>query len=206
MSATVTAVPDDPAPSAELRDRFAQDVPPLLDVLARGARRLTHNDADAEDLVQATVLHAYTGFHTFRAGTNLRAWLFRIMQNQWINSYRWKERRPAELLQGEITDRDLVASGAHTSHGVRSAEDEVLDAFGDDDVRAAIGELSEGFRMVLFYADVEGYTYAQTAVLLNIPIGTVMSRASRARSQLRRSLARMGEERDRAQVAVDDAA
>jgi RNA polymerase sigma-70 factor (ECF subfamily) len=188
MNVTITGVRADPEPDAELKARFAEDVPPLLEVLARGARRLTHNDADAEDLLQVTLLHAYTGFHTFRAGTNLRAWLFRIMQNQWINGYRWKERRPAELLQGEITDRDLAAYGPHASHGVRSAEDEVLDNLADTKIRAAMRELSEGFRTVLYYADVEGYTYAQIAAILNIPIGTVMSRASRARTQLRRSL------------------
>lgn len=206
MKVTITAVPADPEPDSDLKARFAEEVPPLLDVLARGARRLSHNDADADDLLQATLLHAYTGFHTFRAGTNLKAWLFRIMQNQWINSYRWKERRPAELLQGQITDRDLAAAGAHTSHGVRSAEDEVLDAFGDDKVRAAMSELSDGFRRVLYYADVEGYTYAQTAALLDIPIGTVMSRASRARAQLRRSLTGVGSGRDRLQAGADIAA
>jgi RNA polymerase sigma-70 factor (ECF subfamily) len=191
MELTVTAVRAGPTPGAELKARFAEEVSPYLDVLTRGARRLTHNDADAEDLLQATLLRAYTGFHTFRAGTNLRAWLFRIMQNQWINAYRWKERRPAELLQGSVTDRDLAARGPYTSHVARSAEDEVLDMFADSRIRAAMRELSEGSRRVLYYAGVEGYTYAQTAAILDIPIGTVMSRASRARTQLRRSLAEL---------------
>ena len=172
----------------ELKARFAAAVWPLVDVLHRGARRLTHNDADAEDLLQETLVRAYTGFHNFQPGTNLQAWLFRIQYNQWINAYRWKERRPAEVLSDEITDRDLAGYGAHSSTGLRSAESEVLDSLPDGDIREAMEQLSEGFRTVLYYADVEGYTYAETATLMDIPVGTVMSRISRARVQLRRAL------------------
>jgi RNA polymerase sigma-70 factor (ECF subfamily) len=172
----------------ELKARFAAVVWPLVDVLHRGARRLTHNDADAEDLLQETLVRAYTGFRTFQPGTNLQAWLFRIQYNQWINAYRWKERRPAEVLSDQITDRDLAGYGAHSSTAPRSAESEVLDSLADDDVRGAMEQLSEGFRTVLYYADVEGYTYAETAALMDIPLGTVMSRISRARVQLRRAL------------------
>lgn len=172
----------------ELHARFVAEVWPLVDLLLRGARRLTHNNADAEDLLQETLVRAYTGFPDFQQGTNLRAWLFRIQYNQWVNAYRWRQRRPAEVLSEGIADRDLAASGTHGSAGLRSAETEVLESLPDDDLRAAIGGLSDGFRAVLYYADVEGYTYAETAALLNIPIGTVMSRVSRARTQLRRAL------------------
>ncbi|WNG87237.1 sigma-70 family RNA polymerase sigma factor [Mycobacterium sp. ITM-2016-00317] len=179
---------DEPESSDELKARFAAEVLPLVDVLLRGARRLTHHDADAEDLLQETLIRAYTGFGNFRAGTNLQAWLFRIQYNQWINAYRWKERRPAEVLSDGITDRELAGVGAHSSTGLRSAEAELLESLPDDDVRDALVHLSEGFRTVLYYADVEGYTYAETAALMSIPIGTVMSRVSRARTQLRRAL------------------
>jgi RNA polymerase sigma-70 factor (ECF subfamily) len=172
----------------DVKARFAAEVWPLVDVLHRGARRLTHNDADAEDLLQETLVRAFTGFRNFRPGTNLQAWLFRIQYNQWVSAYRWKERRPAEVLSHEITDRELAGYGAHLSRGLRSAESEVLESLPDDDVRNAMEQLSEGFRTVLYYADVEGYTYAETAALMNIPLGTVMSRISRARVQLRRAL------------------
>lgn len=175
--------PDDVGTDAELKARFAAEVWPMVDVLLRGARRLTHNDADAEDLLQETLVRAYTGFRHFEQGTNLQAWLFRIQYNQWVNAYRWKERRPAEVLSAALTDHDLLA------HGARSAEGEVLDTLPDDDVRTALAQLSAGFRTVLYYADVEGYTYAETAVLMGIPVGTVMSRVSRARAQMRRALA-----------------
>ena len=186
----MNTIAQDVAPhDAELKARFTADVWPLVDVLHRGARRLTRNDADAEDLLQETLIHAYKGFGNFREGSNLKAWLFRIQHNQWINAYRWKERRPAEVLSEEITDRELAGYGAHLSTGLRSAEAEVLDALPDSEVRDAMDQLAEGFRMVLYYADVQGYTYAETAALMDIPIGTVMSRVSRARTQLRGALA-----------------
>lgn len=189
VPSTITAVPAATELDAGLNARFTREVPPLMDVLARGARRLTNNNADAEDLLQETLLQAYKGFHTFRDGTNLKAWLFRILNNQWINAYRWRARRPAEQLVDEITDRNLAADGAHTSHGLRSAAAEVLDALPDSDIHAAMSGLSEGYRTVLYYVYVEGYTYARTAEIMNIPIGTVMSRVSRARTQLRNVLA-----------------
>lgn len=139
--------------------------------------------------MQDTLLRAYIGFRTFQEGTNLKAWLFRIQHNQWVNSYRWTQRRPAEVLSEAITDRDLAGYAAHLSTGLRSAELEVLESLPDSDVRGAMDQLSEEFRMVLYYADVKGYTYAETAALMHIPVGTVMSRASRARSRLRRALA-----------------
>lgn len=181
---TIAAVPTGTEHDTELKARFAAEVWQHVDQLSRKARALTRNDADADDLLQETLLHAYTGFHTFTDGTNLKAWLYRIMHNQWINAYRWRERRPAELLSGDITDHDVARAGTHAS-----AEAEVLDLLPDNDIRTAMAALSDGFRMVIYYADIEGYTYAETAALMDIPIGTVMSRVSRARIQLRRLLA-----------------
>ena len=180
---------DDGGRSAELDARFVAEVLPLVDVLLRGARRLTHHDADAEDLLQETLVRAYAGFGNFQPGTNVQAWLFRIQHNQWINAYRWKERRPAEVLSGGITDRDLAGYGTQVPAGLRSVEAELFTSVPGDDVREALAQLSDGFRTVLYYADVEGYTYAETAALMDIPIGTVMSRVARARTQLRRALA-----------------
>lgn len=172
----------------ELKIRFTAEVLPLAHVLHRGALRLTHNDADAEDLLQETLIRAFTGFRNFQPGTNLQAWLFRIQYNQWVSAFRSKERRPAEVLWGGVTDHEIPGHGENLPAGLRSAEFEVLESIPDDDVRHAMEQLSDGFRAVLYYADVEGYTYAETATLLGIPIGTVMSRISRARDQMRRAM------------------
>lgn len=184
---------------AELAARFARDVEPLFDVLLRGARRLTRNDADAEDLLQDTLLHAFTGFHNFQPGTNLRAWLFRIQYHRWVSAYRARQSRVTETGFDEIADWDLAAAASHESVGLRSAEDVVLDGLPDTDVRAALQTLPDGFRAVLYYADVQGYTYAETAALMGVPIGTVMSRIARGRKRLRLALAHLGRD-----VAVAD--
>lgn len=168
---------------------FTREVEPLRDVLFRGAKRLTHNGTDAEDLLQDTLLHAYAGSHTFRENSNLKAWLFRILYNRWVSAYRCKQRRPTEVLVDDITERDLADSAARTPAGLRSAEAEVLDALPDNEIKAAMDALPEGFRTVVYYSDVQGYTYAETAAILNIPHGTVMSRASRGRQRLRIALA-----------------
>jgi RNA polymerase sigma factor (sigma-70 family) len=169
----------------DLAARFAREAEPLFDVLMRGARRLTRNDADAEDLLQDALLHAYGGFHTFREGSNLKAWLFRILYNRWVSAYRTKQRRPVEVSADGVAERDLVAGATR----VRSAEAEVLDALPDNEIKAAMKSLPEGFRTVVYYADIQGYTYAETAAILGIPHGTVMSRASRGRQRLRIALA-----------------
>ena len=181
---TATARPD-----AELAAHFARGVEPLLVVLLRGARRLTRNDADAEDLLQDTLLHGFAGFHNFRPGTNLRAWLFRIQYNRWVSTYRSKQSRVTETAFDEIHDWDLAASASHASVGLWSAEDEVLNRLPDNDIRAAVQSLPEGFRAAVYYADIEGYTYAETALLMGVPIGTVMSRIYRGRERLRVALA-----------------
>jgi RNA polymerase sigma factor (sigma-70 family) len=178
-----TSEPDD-----DLADRFTTEAVPLLDLLSRRARRLTRCDADAEDLLQDSLLDAYTGFHTFREGTNLKAWLFRILYNRWVSTYRSKQRRPAEVCVEDITEWDLALGGMRAAAGLRSAEAEVLEALPDSRIQAAMRDLPAGFQAAIYYADVHGYTYAETAVILDIPVGTAMSRASRARQRLRVAL------------------
>jgi RNA polymerase sigma-70 factor (TIGR02947 family) len=176
-------------PDKDLAARFAREAEPLFDVLSRGARRLARSDADADDLLQDTLLHAYAGFGSFREGSNLRAWLFRILYNRWVSAYRAKQRRPSEVPVDGITDRDLADSAARLPARLRSAEAEVLHALPDNDIKSAMDALPEGFRVAVYYTDVEGYTYAETAAILGIPHGTVMSRASRGRQRLRVALA-----------------
>jgi RNA polymerase sigma-70 factor (ECF subfamily) len=188
---TVTAVPASPQPDPDLATRFACDIEPFLDVLLRGARRLTRNEPDAEDLLQDALLHAYTGFHGFQEGTNLKAWLFRIMYNRWVSTYRTKQRRPAEVSVESVTELDLADGATRVPTGPRSAEAEVLDALPRGDVRAAMDSLPDGFRTAVYFADVQGYTYAETAAMLNVPMGTVMSRVSRGRQRLRSALAHL---------------
>jgi RNA polymerase sigma-70 factor (TIGR02947 family) len=193
---TIGSVSNTSEPNKELAARFAREAEPLFDVLSRGARRLTRSDADAEDLLQDTLLYAYTGFHTFREGSNLKAWLFRILYNRWVSTHRSRQRRPAEVSVDEITERDLAGSAARLPAGLRSAEAEALDTLPDNDIKAAMGSLPEGFRAAVFLAEVQGYTFAETAAILDIPMGTVMSRVSRGRQRLRVALAHVAGTRD----------
>lgn len=173
-----------PVPDAHFAAQFAVETRPLLDMLHRGARRLSRSEADAEDLLQDTLLHAFAGYPKFQHGTNLKAWLFKIMYNRWVSNHRTQQRRPEETPVDEITDWVLARSAAHMS-----AEAELLSTLTDPELTDALAELPQGFTNVLFYAFVEGYTYAETAAIMDIPVGTVMSRVSRARQRLRDALA-----------------
>jgi RNA polymerase sigma-70 factor (ECF subfamily) len=170
----------------ELNARFEREVVPLRDLLYRQAFRMSHNHADAEDLVQETVMRAYAHFDSFRLGTNVNAWLRRILTNTYINGYRQKRRQPVQYSTEHLTDQYLTEANARSaSSPLRSAEDCALDLLPDNDIKAAMQALPWQFREVVYYADVEGLRYKEIAALTNTPHGTVMSRLHRGRQQLR---------------------
>jgi RNA polymerase sigma-70 factor (ECF subfamily) len=168
---------------------------PFVDALYNTAYRMTRNSEDAEDLVQETYLKAYGAFASFREGTNLRAWLYRILTNTYINGYRKRQRQPVAQPTEEITDWQLAQAAQHTSAGLRSAEMEAMDQLPDSDVKDALSQLAEDFRMAVYLADVEGFAYKEIAEIMGTPIGTVMSRLHRGRKQLREMLTGVARER-----------
>ena len=175
---------EDPSSAAH----FERDVIPLLEPLRRRAIRMTYAPADAEDLLQETVLKAYAGRHSFQPGTNLKAWLLRIMTNTYISSYRTNKRRPVQYPTDQITDQQLVASAAHRPAGLWSAEDQALATLPDPQIKAAMQALPEQFRIAVYFADVEGLSYKEIAAIMDTQRGTVSSRINRGREQLRRLL------------------
>lgn len=177
------------------RATFQQQAMQFAPQLYSGALRLTRNSADAEDLVQETFLRAYRSFHTFQDGTNLRAWLFRILTNSYINSYRSKQRRVQESELGDIDDLYLYKRISGVDLTARSAEDTLFDLFTDDDVKQALEELPEQFRLPVLLADVEEFSYKEIAEMLDIPIGTVMSRLHRGRKAMQQALVEFATER-----------
>ena len=185
---------DDAIDSARA-DRFEQAALPFLDQLYAGALRMTRNPADAEDLVQETYLKAFAAFDSFAEGTNMRAWLYRILTNTFITGYRKRQRQPWLSSTDDLTDSQLHEAEGHTSSGLRSAEAEALERLVDEDVIEAMTSLPEDFRMAVYLADVEGFSYKEIAEIMDCPVGTVMSRLHRGRRLLRDLLADYAVER-----------
>ena len=177
-------------------ERFQRDALPLLDSLYGAALRMTRNPADAEDLVQETMLRAYRSFDRFEPGTNLKAWLFRILTNAYINAYRKKQREPQKVSQDQIEDFDLYQElKDHDPDLARTPENIVLDSLVDSDILEAIEDLPEQFRLAVVLSDIEGFSYAEMAQIMDVPMGTVMSRLHRGRRALQKRLWDLARER-----------
>jgi RNA polymerase sigma-70 factor, ECF subfamily len=176
-------------PAGEKAARFEREVMPLREPLYLHALRMCHNHADAEDLVQDTMVKAYSNFDSFLPDSNLKAWLYRIQTNAYINTYRRGRRRPVQYSTDAITDQELTAQAQRTSTRHVSAEDQALAALPDTEIMAAMQSPPEQFRAVVYYADVAGFRYREIADIMGTPHGTVMSRLHRGRQHLRRLLA-----------------
>ncbi|MCZ7627857.1 MAG: sigma-70 family RNA polymerase sigma factor [Microthrixaceae bacterium] len=170
--------------------KFTDAVEPFMDALYAAAMRMTRSPADAEDLLQETFLRAYRGYPNFADGTNLRAWLYRILTNTYINIYRARQRRPDQTELDDVEDLYLYRriGGLEAASLGRSAEDELMDLFTEGEVREALDELPDNFRVPVLLADVEGFSYKEIAEMMDTPIGTVMSRLHRGRKHLQKSL------------------
>ncbi|HUH53312.1 MAG TPA: sigma-70 family RNA polymerase sigma factor [Microbacteriaceae bacterium] len=171
-----------------LKQRFASEALPYLDQLYGAAMKMTRNPQDAQDLVQETFLKAYASFSSFTEGTNLKAWLYRIMTNSYINIYRKKKREPYLATADDLEDWQLAGANSTTAMSSKSAEAEALDRTPSSIVTEALNDLPEDRRMVVYLADVEGFSYQEIAQIMDTPPGTVMSRLHRGRRQLREML------------------
>ncbi|MDO4916641.1 MAG: sigma-70 family RNA polymerase sigma factor [Rothia sp. (in: high G+C Gram-positive bacteria)] len=179
---------------ADRKIRFEQEAMQYVDQLYGAALRMARNPADAEDLVQEAYMKAFSSFHQYRPGTNLKAWLYRILTNTYINLYRKRQREPYQAHTDTVEDWQLAQASSHDSVGLVSAEAEALTHLPDDDVKKALQSIPEDFRMAVYYSDVEGFSYKEISDIMNTPLGTVMSRLHRGRKMLRDLLADYAEE------------
>ena len=179
---------------AQRKARFEKDALIFTSQLYGAALRYTKNPHDAQDLVQDTYAKAFTSFHQFEPGTNLKAWLYRILTTTFINNYRKDQRRP-QISAGEIEDWQIADASSHTSDQGKSAEDEVLENIADKDIKEALAQMPEDFRMAVYLSDVEGFSYKEIAEITGVPTGTVMSRLHRGRKLLRASLSAYAKDR-----------
>lgn len=186
------------------KERFQQEALPLLDSLYAAALRMTRNPADAEDLLQETMMRAYRSFNRFEPGTNIKAWLFRILTNAYINTYRKKQREPQKVSADELEDFDLYQElGLHDPQFSETPETIVLDSLLDSDIARALDDLPEQFRLAVVLSDLEGFSYAEMAEIMGVPMGTVMSRLHRGRKALQKRLWEVARDRGIGRTAGD---